>query len=384
MRTSRYAMAVAAGVLALAGAAAGCGSSDDASTGSTAAATQGAGGSGIATAEKELAPVLEEPTSIGITEPLKESPAGKVVDYMECGVSECKLIGDRIEEGAEPLGIKVNRVPAGNTPESLGRAFDQSVENKPDGVVVSGVSKALYAKQLAELKKLGIPVVSMGTADLPSEDGLAQVLLGGNSYRNAGKWAADWAIVDSDGSAKVLLVTAPVFDFNVPLAESFEATMQRNCPDCSVDVMGVNPEDIGKGVPGQIVSHLQQKPDTDYVITAFGSLMLGVPQAVRAAGLQDKVTLFTLAPGEADFQFIKDGLEDAGMGSSRAYLGWMTADQIARAMTGQDPAKVVKDEELPWWRLFTADTIDWDVEAETGWPFIPDFREEFKKLWGVS
>jgi ribose transport system substrate-binding protein len=375
---------IAAGALAAGVAACGSSSKDNATTGSG-GSTQGAGAAGVARAQKELAPVLKLPTSIGITAPLKSSPRGKTVDYMQCGVSECEEIGNDLERATKALGIKLVRVSTGNTPESTGQGFDQAVQNKPDGVVASGVSKSIYAKQLAQFKQLHIPVVSMGTADVPSTvDGLAQVLLGGKSYDNAGKWAADWAITDSKGKAKILLVTAPVFDFNKPLADSFKATLARNCPGCSVKELQVAPDDIGKGVPGQIVSYLQQKPDTDYVITSFGSLMIGVPQAVQAAGLQSKTNLFTVAAGQADFQNAKAGIEKGNLSSSTQYLGWITADQIARAMTGQAPTSVVDDAKLPWFHIFSGGDETWNLKTETGWPYLNGFEGQFKKLWGVS
>jgi ribose transport system substrate-binding protein len=388
MRTARISAAIVAAALA-AGLAA-CGGSGSSSTNSSAAASSGtpssggSGDAGVARAQAELAPVTKLPTSIGVTEPLPKSPKGKVVDYMQCGVTECKEIGDDLERATQALGIKLQRVSTGNTPESTAAGFDQAVRNRPDGVVASGVSKALYAKQLAQLKQLNIPVVSMGTADLPGDDGLAQVLLGGKSYENAGEWAADWAISDSKGKAKILLVTAPVFDFNKPLAESFKATLGRNCPSCSVHELQVAPDDIGKGVPGQIVSYLQQKPETNYVITSFGSLMLGVPQAIQAASLQGKANLFTVAASQADFQYAKSGLEKANLSSSTQYLGWITADQIARAMTGQAPTSVVDDAKLPWFHIFTGDDETWNLKTETGWPYLDGFEQQFKTLWNVQ
>jgi ribose transport system substrate-binding protein len=387
MRTTRISAAIVA--VALAAGLAACGGSGSSGTNGSAAGTPssgggGADGAGVARAKAELAPVSKLPTSIGVTEPLPKSAKGKVVDYMQCGVTECKEIGDDLQRATQALGIKLVRVSTGNTPEATAAGFDQAVRNRPDGVVASGVSKALYAKQLAQLKGLNIPVVSMGTADVPDNDGLAQVLLGGKSYENAGKWAADWAISDSNGNARILLVTAPVFDFNKPLAESFKATLARNCPRCSVHELQVAPDDIGKGVPGQIVSYLQQKPDTNYVITSFGSLMLGVPQAIQAAGLQGKTNLFTVAASQADFQYAKSGLEKANLSSSTQYLGWITADQIARAMTGQAPTSVVDDAKLPWFHIFTGDDETWNLETETGWPYLNGFEQQFKTLWNVQ
>jgi ribose transport system substrate-binding protein len=379
LKISRVAVLLATVVASVWGLAA-CGGSG--SSGSTSSAsTQSGANEGVARAQSELAPALQMPDSIGLTASLKKSPAGKTVDYMECGVTECKEIGTYLSEAAKVLGITVKHVPAGNTPESIGRAFDQAVQDRPDGVVASGVSRVIYEKQLAQLKKLGIPVVSMGTADQPG-NGLAQVLLGRATYENNGKYAADWAISDSKGKANVLLLTAPVFDFAKPLTGGFEAAMKHNCPSCQTHVMPVSPDDIGKGVPSQVVSYLQQKPSTNYVIAAFGSLMIGVPQAVKAAGLQGKVNLFSIAPSQADFVATKDGLMKANLSGSELYLGWMTADQIARAMTGQPPTQVVDDAQLPWMHIFTANNENWDLKAWPNWPFIPGFREQFKKLWG--
>lgn len=378
-RIVRLALTLAVAALAACTIAA-CGSSDDSST------TTGGGkadAAGVATAQRELAPITKLPDSIGVSAPLEGSVRGKTIYYMECGVPECKLVADGLEEAAAPLGIEIKRVPAGNTPESIGRAFDQAVRERPDGVVASGVSRSLVGKQLARLHALEIPVVMQGTTDPPG-DGISQVMEGPKTYLKGGRYAADWAIADSDGSANVLFVIAPVFEFNKAIAASFQSTLKRNCPDCSVHVMDVSADDIGKGVPGQIVSYLQQKPDTDYVMTAFGSLMIGVPQAVRAAGLSDEVTLFTLIPSQLDYKNIKAGVEKAAIAPSEAYLTWMTIDQMARAMTGQDPAKLVDDGDLPWWQLFDADNIDWDVDAEHSWPYFEGFRDQFKKLWGVS
>lgn len=368
---------LAVGALALTGVAA-CGDSDDEP--SADAKPAGEAAPGVATARKELAAVMSMPTKIAPQKPLKASPAGKTIDYVECGVDECTRIGDYIGEAAKELGMRFRRISGGNTPESLARAFDQTIANKPDVVTVSGTGRAVFAKQLAKLKQMGIPVIQNGTADRPG-GGVAQVLYGGPAFENVGRHMANWVTVDSDGKAKVLLVTAPVFDFAKPLADSYQATLKRNCPDCSVKVMGVSPDDIGKGVPGQIVSYLQKNPDTTHVQTGFGSLMLGVPQAVGAAGLRDKVTLFTTAAGQADYKNVQAGLEKNVIGSSSAYTGWMTADAAARAATGEDPTEVADDAKVPWVHLFTKDKIDWDVDKIHSWQYIPGFRDQFKKLW---
>lgn len=360
---------------------AGCGSSSSSASASGSGSKSTApAAAGIAAAQKVIAPLLAVPSGIGVTEPLKSSPAGKTVDYIECGVPDCKIIGDNIVAAMKQLGVKVNRVAAGNTPESFGRAFDQAVQDRPAGVMIAAIAKSIYQKQLAQFAQLKIPVESWAVADRPG-GGLSSVLLGPDVYEQTGRQSADWLTVDSKGKAKILYLNVPIFDFATPLKTGFDEELKKNCPGCTSTVLTIQATDIGKGVPGQVVSYLQQHPDTTYVYGPFGSALIGIPQAIQAAGLSSNVSLFSTAGAQPNFAAIKAGTQKADLSVSLNYLGWVVSDSMARLLTGESAATAVTDVKLPWKQVITKKDVTWDVTTAPTWPFIPGFRQQFEALW---
>src|SRR5207344_147061 len=64
-----------------------------------------AGGSGVAAATAATAENKKEPTTIGVTEPLKAKPdPGKTIVWLQCDVNQCKDEGDGLKAAAEAIG----------------------------------------------------------------------------------------------------------------------------------------------------------------------------------------------------------------------------------------------------------------------------------------
>jgi ABC-type sugar transport system substrate-binding protein len=335
---------------------------------------------GVAKARQALAGVVRTPTSIGITTPLGKRPVGKTVDYVECGLSDCQIIGTQLQQAMKVLGVKLKIVPAGSTAESFGAAFTQVVQNHPDGVMVGGIGKSLWSRQFATLTKRKTPVVSWGTAD-PIGGAIKQTLAGPAFSRIAGGRGADWIINNSNGKANILYIDVPVLSFTAPFKAGFEATLHNNCPTCTVNFISVSPTDIGTNVPTEVVSYLQAHPDTTYLYVPFGAVYTGVYAALRAAGLQGKVTLFGNEGVQANFAAVQSGDEKADLGFSDSYLAWVAADSMARELNGQNAAKVDVDTKLPWNQLITSKNITWNVNKFPTWPYFVGFQKQFVKLW---
>src|SRR5919198_169492 len=166
-------------VLAVAVVAAGCGSSSKSSTSS--GSGSGSGSSSEAAfpeAAQATAKMQQRPTSIGLTEPVgKKIPTGKTIDFIQCGVPACKVEGDILAEATKLLGWNMKRINAGATPETIKAAYQQAINDKPDAVLGSGFPKVIDAAELAQLKKMNIPVVQAFVEDQPG-DGLTAVIAG--------------------------------------------------------------------------------------------------------------------------------------------------------------------------------------------------------------
>jgi ribose transport system substrate-binding protein len=138
--------------------------------------------------------------------------------------------------------------------------------------------------------------------------------------------------------------------------------------------------DIGTPrLPNRVVSYLQAHPETKYVTMAFGSMAIGLPQALAAAGLTDKVTVISEAGGPINFQYIKSGQQTMDLAQDLRVQAWTGVDAAARLATGQKTTLV---DPLPPIRFLTKDNITFDPQG--GFTAFPDYKEHFRKQWGIT
>jgi ribose transport system substrate-binding protein len=370
-----------AAALAIAGiacvAAAGCGSSHDSSTAAASSASSGSGGgdpAGLAAARADVATERSQPSDIGVSEPLKQRPAGKHVALFVCGLPICAQAVPFIEQPLKILGINVKVVNAGATPSSISSAMSTIVQSKPDGVIDFAVPPILWKSQLAQLAKAKIPVV-LAAADPPPgmEQAVAAHFAGSADRTRFGQHEANLVAADSGGNGKSLYVWTPeLADFKVQ-TQAYEDTLKKNCPGCSVQVLTTKSSDIGKGLPTQIVSALQRDPGIKYVAVMSGDMVIGVPEAIKAAGLSG-IKIISTAGGPPNQVYIAKGEQFADLSAFLTVYLWQVVDTTARAITGQ---QVPPTPPVP---------TQWIMKANSNYknfpPFGSDFQAEFKKLWG--
>ena len=142
-----------------------CGNGTTPAADSTQAAAPGL--PGLSAARAALAKYSERPATISVTQPVgKQIPKGKKIDFILCGVQSCKDLADFFTDAAGQLGWQVKQIATQGTPESVQAAYEQALRDKPDAVVASGFPRAVYAKQLAQLKAAGIPVIQSNADDV--------------------------------------------------------------------------------------------------------------------------------------------------------------------------------------------------------------------------
>jgi ABC-type sugar transport system substrate-binding protein len=107
---------------------------------------------------------------------------------------------------------------------------------------------------------------------------------------------------------------------------------------------------------------------------------IGVPQALKAAGLADKVKIVSQSGGAANYQYIKDGSEAADLFQDINYTGYRMADAVARAFAGQDEGA----DEVPLMFITPQNISSATFAADKSWTAFPDTLAQFKKIWGLS
>lgn len=301
-------------------------------------------------------------------------PAGKTVAMLSCGFPSCVRTSDGVRDAAEAVGWEFVSYTTEITPEAYAAAWDLILQTPPDYIAYAGLfPNSFIEDQLQRVEELGIPAVAIAASDLP-EDPLIGVFIGQPLLAKSGELMGASVVADAGGAADTLFVWNPGAVLMQPVKENFEAQVLG--AGGTVDVLEINSLDVGRAVPGQVVSHIQRNPGIEYVVFAISDHAAGVPEALDAAGLLQDVKILGRSPSASNLANITDGLEWVHVAEEGTAAGWRAVDAFLRHEAGLefDPSPE------GWHQIFHAGNID-DIEAQLVTPGLPD---AFLAAWGVD
>jgi len=327
-------------LLVISAAIAACSSSGGGS--SSGDASSSANTANVAAAKAYVAPFLNPPTSIGVTQPLaKKPPTGLVVADLASDTPISIETGKVRAEAAKALGWTYHLLFVGTAPTAIQGAFQSALalNPPPNAIIEAGFPKASFATQLAQAKKKGIAVIETSTLDpAGTGDGIVSVIGGPPITERAGKISAAEVIADSGGNAHVAVFTIPAYPTLTNFTDAFKQSLLAWCPKCTVQIVNQQATDIGTVTPSSVVSTLQANPDINYAVFALGSDTLGVAPALKAAGLSHQVKIMGHLGSPPNFTAVKQGTEFAWDGFPPSDFGWQAMDAIARWAEHENPA----------------------------------------------
>lgn len=372
--TTRYvsrgaALAVATLVVA------GCAGDDTAGTATTDDASSGSG-IDVEQASADLDAVIGTSDEIVLDEVGAPIPTGLTVDFITCPVAICTEVGNGVRDAAESLGWSVRVIPNDQTPAGYQEAWNQIAQDPSDGVVNSGPALP-YEAITAQMEQAGVPVVS-STSPSPVGGRLISVIASSEGVALEGATQANWVIRDAGEPVTSVYVYDPAIPALVEAWPGYQEAMAQNCPACEVEVLEVSAAQIGPALAQQVVSYLQSNPDVQYASFGLGDLAIGVPGAIRAAGLEEQATLTTRAATPANLADVQGGGMTAALTSEIYESGWRTIDKLARQAAGAD---IGEPYPLGVNRLITAENLPEDITV----PYtLPSYQESFTTAWGVG
>jgi ribose transport system substrate-binding protein len=374
MRWPKVAVLPVAAVLMVSLAA--CGSSDNASKSGS------SGGAASKAVASVPTPITTPPKTVGVTEPLKSAPAkGKTFFWLQCEVPICGKITTGVKAATAALGWNYqSQVFKSADP---GAGIESALQRKPDVIGTTGIPSAAVKTQLAAAAKAGIPVVTCGAPEQPSSSTYAAIC--GATTQPDGVQEALWAIRDSGGNAHVVNVTIPSYPLLKTNTDGTASTLKKYCPKCTSDNLNLTVDDLAGGqVAPKLIGYLQSHPNVNYVMFTFADLASGIPEALRAAGLSDKVTLVGNGGGEAQFKAVAGGAHQAWVAYPAVLEGWQMVDAAARLLSGGLPAGY--QQQLQHLPTYIVDKPGAAKALAPGfdWPAPAGYQEQFKKLWKVG
>ena len=333
---------------------------------------------GLEAAKATVAKAAVRPTSIAVTTPIdKPIPSGKKITFVSCGVEACAIQGPILAEAAATLGWTVDQVATDGSPEKVQGAIDAAIRNGSDAVILNAADRDAYVKQIADAEAAGVQFVtccSLATAG----DGLLYNTATDKQNGPIGDNLAAEVVSNSDGKANALYVNISAFQILAQVGKTFEEGMEKYCPSCSVDSIDIPLTSLGKDAPDRIISYLRSHPDVNYVaLSVTDALGAGLPAALKAAGLSDKVTIVGQGGGSQNFADMKAGAIDALVPFDAYSVDYLMIDALARHWAGVP----LVDASQPYW-LVKEDTMPADTSK--AFPLVEDYEAQWKTLWGKS
>jgi ribose transport system substrate-binding protein len=360
-----------------------CSNNNDSTTADQPAAA-GTSNAGVEAAKAYLATQLSNPTSIEVKQPLSKKPdPGKLVVKLVTPQPVTTVVSDGAKAAAELLGWSYKAIPVGAGPEDIQKAFKAAMELQPTpaAIEVSGYPKVTFAAQLAEAKSRGIMVISESTTDAPGTgDGIDVLLDGPSQVQLWGKDIAAAVVADSNGTAKVAVVSVSAYPILGEFVKGFKAALTEWCPACKTVDLDQQATDVGTKTPSSIVSAVQRDPAIKYAVFSFGDLTIGLNSALTSAGLNGKLKIAGETATAANLQGVKAGTELAWTGFAAPVLGWRIVDAAARKANGDDLAEA-SSAPLPT-QVVTKDNVG-SILTDAGGYYIgvQDYTSQFTKLW---
>jgi ABC-type sugar transport system substrate-binding protein len=368
-RSSWLGSAVA--MLALLVAATACDSKSDASTGPVDDA-------GLKAAQATVAKAAVRPTTISATTPIdKPIPTGKKITFVSCGVEACAIQGPILATAAADLGWTVDQVATDGSPEKVQGAIEAAIAGGSDAVILNAADKDAYAQQIADAKKAGVEFVTCCSLATTGDGILFNTA---TSEQNApiGDYLAAEVVAGSGGKANAVYVNISAFQILAEVGKTFEEGMKKYCSSCKEDNLDIPLTSLGKDAPDRIISYLRSHPDVNYIaLSVSDALGAGLPAALKAAGLSDKVKIVGQGGGSQNFADLASGAIDALVPTDTYAYDYLMIDALARQWAG-----LPQQDAGPQFWLVKKDTAPADTSKP--FPLVEDTEAQFKALWGKS
>ncbi|MCW2952984.1 MAG: monosaccharide transporter substrate-binding protein family [Conexibacter sp.] len=380
---------VVAALVATAIGVAACGSSSSTSSGSSTAVassstTASATGGGVAEAKQRLDALYRGVTFRAPPSSGPKPQAGKNVWLIDTSLAapEGALVAQGVQAAGRLLGWNTTVYDGKFQPSRYLDGVRQAIAAKADGIFMYAIDCASVRAALQEARAARVQVVGAESADCGAGssalfDGTVEYSQGDffSWAHAAGAAEADWAIVKTDGKAKVINLFENDLGSTRAIQAGFADTI-KTCAGCKiVDSVTFDGTELGPRLQEKTQQAILKNPDANVLMVPYdGAMTSGPAAAVMASGRRARLNVVAgggLAPNMDLVR--KDAGENAGYSTSLAWEGWAGMDALNRLFEGQRPQ--------PSGIGMMVFDIDHNMPASGAWVAPVDFAAAYTKAW---
>lgn len=286
-----------------------------------------------------------------------------------------------MQQAGAHLGWDVTVIDGKGSPTSWLAGFNQAIALKPQGIAIFADAASLK-DSIATANAQGIAVIGLHAASLPGPaPDLGLFVNIQEDPREIGAAEADWAIADSNGKAKVVVLTHN--EYKIAETKSMATRDQiLKCTTCKLlEYVNSPASEAAQRMP-QLTTSWIQRFGTPMYITSVGDndFDFAVP-VLRTGGIKpDQVKLIGADGNRSAYDRIRKGNYQTVTVSEPIELqAYQAIDELNRAFNKQPPSGFVQP---PY--LVTAQNVD--KEGGDKNIFVPsnDYKAHYLKIWGVK
>ncbi|MGY0575455.1 substrate-binding domain-containing protein [Bradyrhizobium sp. RDM12] len=295
--------------------------------------------------------------------------------------------GDGAAEAAKALGWDVRQLDGQGTVSGHATALTQAIAMKPNGILNVGIDSKEQQPLLEQAAAAGIKIVGWhaGPTAGPVE-GISAVFTNVTTDPIEVSTAAGYeAVVKSNGHAGVVLFTDSIYAIATAKTNAERAAVE-GCKGCKVLEVADTPIADLSNRMGQLTTSLLSKYGKRWTYSiAVNDLYYDFSApSLQAAGVDPASgSPQQISAGDGSvpaFKRIRDRqYQTATVAEPLNLQGWIMIDEMNRAFAGEKPSGFV-----PHVHLFTADNIDKDGGKDNKFDPGNNYRDEYKKIWGVK
>jgi ribose transport system substrate-binding protein len=284
------------------------------------------------------------------------------------------------QEAAKLAGWDTKLLDGKGSVTEWNRIMGLAIAGHADAIISIAASPELMKPQMAKAKAAGIPVIDVLTADkaAPLVPGtFSHVSI---SFVDSGALQSDYAIMDSKGTAHVLILGDNEFPAEVSRVKGIEAEFKKLCPKCETTFHDTQVGKLGTDLGPLTQTLLRKDPSINYVLPTYDAQALYIVPAIKQAGLANKVKVIGSDAVSSNLDWTaKNDVQIADVGEPDVWAGWASVDEMARGMLKM---KAV-DEGIPL-RMFDASNLKGLNTKDENQLFGRSFRAFYAKLWGLK
>lgn len=339
---------------------------------------------GVAAANKALSYVSTMPTQIPIKVRLtKRPPTGKKVFVVHNSSSQNTQLYNGLSAASAVLGWSPTRLTYPANPADAVGLVRQAIQQGADYIAVQGTEVPVLQPAIDAARAANIPIFLISTAAVPA--GKANWIF--SSVGNTREWVprgeltAAMATSLGNGKGTILTFNVPQFEIFQVWQTSFETTLKKLCPACTISGrVNVPFGDVFNGNGSSaVIAYLRSHPEVTQVACSNGTWCVDFPAKAAAAGIKlgvGGVSFYNASVNVAQLPQIANGSVNMAIASPIEYLGWQTIDAMARYSVGDSIVPNWNSRAPLWLRTSKNTTADSQMYAGP-----VNYTGQFKRLW---